>query len=470
MTAADSSKIRAVVPADHRSDQRADKRWAIVGGGLLGMRLAEGLAENGANVTLFEAASHLGGLADAWSVGDVTWDRHYHVTLYSDLRLRALLERLELHDELEWGQTKTGFFVDGNFHSMSTSLEFLRFPPLNLWQKCRLAMTILRASKIRDADALHQMPIGDWLRRWSGSTVSRRIWEPLLRSKLGDQFSEASAAFIWATIQRMYAARRSGLKVERFGFVRGGYSRVLQAYQRRIETLGVEVRCGARIERIERAEEGLSLATHGGSQEFDRVICTLPPPITARICPNLDEQERHRLEQTSYLGIVCTSLVLKRPLRGYYVTNITDSGYPFTGVIEMTSLVSPDDFGGRHLVYLPRYLPADSELFGREDDEIFADVFAGLQRMVPDLTRDDVEAYRVSRVRQVFPFPSVGYPECVVGPATSVENLSLVNSSQIVAGTLNVNETIDLAERFLSQLEDTGEGQASQRELQLVTH
>ena len=36
------------------------------------------------------------------------------------------------------------------------------------------------------------------------------------------------AAFIWATIARMYAARRSGLKEERFGYVPGGYARVLE--------------------------------------------------------------------------------------------------------------------------------------------------------------------------------------------------------------------------------------------------
>ena len=45
---------------------------------------------------------------------------------------------------------------------------------------------------------------------------------PLLRAKLGDAYQAASAAFIWATIQRLYAARRSGLKKEMFGYVPGG--------------------------------------------------------------------------------------------------------------------------------------------------------------------------------------------------------------------------------------------------------
>jgi hypothetical protein len=45
----------------------------------------------------------------------------------------------------------------------------------------------------------------------------RRIWLPLLKSKLGDNYRITSASFIWATIARMYAARRSGLKREMFG-------------------------------------------------------------------------------------------------------------------------------------------------------------------------------------------------------------------------------------------------------------
>jgi glycine/D-amino acid oxidase-like deaminating enzyme len=44
------------------------ERWAIVGGGILGMTLAHRLAQNGKSVTLFEGAKQLGGLADAWAM------------------------------------------------------------------------------------------------------------------------------------------------------------------------------------------------------------------------------------------------------------------------------------------------------------------------------------------------------------------------------------------------------------------
>ena len=43
------------------------------------------------------------------------------------------------------------------------------------------------------------------------------------KSEIGRKLHNTSAAFIWSTIQRMYAARKSGLKKEMFGYVSGGY-------------------------------------------------------------------------------------------------------------------------------------------------------------------------------------------------------------------------------------------------------
>src|SRR6516225_12017291 len=96
---------------------RTPERWGIVGGGLLGLTLAHRLRRQGLDVTVFEAADQLGGLAAAWDLGGVVWDRHYHVTLLSDTWLRALLEELGLEQEMEWVESKTGFYTDGRLYS-----------------------------------------------------------------------------------------------------------------------------------------------------------------------------------------------------------------------------------------------------------------------------------------------------------------------------------------------------------------
>ena len=432
---------------------KAKEEFGIVGGGMLGMTLALRLVQQGFNVSLFEAAAHLGGLADAWQVGDLTWDRHYHVTLLSDSHLHGLLKELDLDGEMRWVTTRTGFYCDGRHHPFSSSLDFLRFPPLGLIDKARLAWTIQHASRFKDSTQLEQIPVANWLRRHSGTRTFERIWLPLLKAKLGDAWQRTSAAFIWATIQRLYAARRSGLKREMFGYLPGGYARMIETLRCKLESLGVQIVTGWRAESIERADGGqLALRSiESEEQHFDRIVVTTAAPLAARLCPQLSVGERERLEGIEYLGIVCASLVLKKPLNGYYVTNITDET-PFTGVIEMTALVDPAEFGGQTLVYLPKYVAPHDPLFEQSDDAMKAAFWAALRRMYPQLVDDDLLAFRVSRVREVFALSTLGYSTRVPSVATSVPALFLVNSSQIVNGSLNVNETLRLAEASLPTL------------------
>src|SRR5882724_9673940 len=250
------------------------QHWAILGSGLLGMTVALRLAQQGQRVSLYESSKELGGLASAWQLGDITWDRHYHVTLLSDSSNRSLLRELGLEQELNWVETKTGFYTGGRMVSMSNSLEFLKFPPINLIDKARLALTILHASRIEDWKALERIPVEEWLRKWSGANTTEKIWLPPPRAKLGANYTQASAAFIWATIARMYAARRSGLKKEMFGYVRGGYARVLARFEELLRREGVEIRVGQKVRRVVRDEEGgvLVETLPAQAREFDKVV------------------------------------------------------------------------------------------------------------------------------------------------------------------------------------------------------
>lgn len=425
--------------------------WAIVGGGMLGLTLALRLAQDGHKVTVLEAADQPGGLADAWRIGDITWDRHYHVILLSDMRLRALLEDIGLADELRWTTTKSEFYADGRFHPLTTSVDYLRLPVLGLIDKFRLAATIILASRIEDGRPLEKISVEAWLRRWSGGRAWTAVWQPLLRAKLGENWRLASASFIWAIIRRLYAARRTGLKREMFGYVEGGYARILDKLSAALAAAGVETITGVRAERIVRRDGRIGVEGPGGVRNFDRVIVTVPAPVAARVIPGLDSEERRRLESIRYQGIVCASVVLRMPLNGAYITYITDPRVPFTAVIEMSSLVDKAAFAGNSLVYLPWYVPADDDAaFALADEEIEKRFLAKLLEMYPKLSREDVLAFRVSRVRNVLAISTIDYSDRVPAFCTSVPGLYVVNSSQILNGTLNVNETVKLAEDALA--------------------
>lgn len=437
-----------------------EKGWAIVGGGFLGMTLALRLMQQGKRVTLFEAAPSLGGLAGAWQLDDIVWDRHYHVTLQSDSYLRSLLRELDLEQEMEWKTTRTCFYTDATFYSLSNTHEFFKFPPLNLIDKLRLGLTIFYASRIRDWNSLEKILVADWLRRWSGTRTFNKIWLPLLRAKLGDNYRETSAAFIWATIARMYAARRSGMKKEVFGYVSGGYARVTDRFEKLLRQNNVCCEVGRRVDKVSSAAGGgvrLQFAD-GKNEEFDHAVLTVAAPLAERMCPELASEEKVALNRIKYQGIVCASVLLKNPLSDFYITNITEDWVPYTAVIDMSALVGTKYFGGRGLVYLPKYLPSNAPEFAFSDEE-FEELFLGaLEKMYPRLKRDDVLSFRISRVKYLLPISTLEYSRYLPGTSTSIPGLYLASSAHIVNGTLNVNETVRLAERTALRLADlTGE-------------
>ena len=429
------------------------QHWGIVGGGMLGLMLAHRLRQQGEQVTILEAAPQLGGLASAWRLGEITWDRHYHVILLSDSHVRGLLQELGLENEMDWVETKTGFYTDGKLYSMSNSLEFLKFPPLGLIDKFRLALTILRAARIKDSSKLEGILVADWLRKWSGRRTFEKIWLPLLRAKLGENYRIASAAFIWAIIARMYAARRSGLKKEMFGYVRGGYARILDRFAEKLTQDDVSIRLQQRVTRIESSGDGVRVELADDLPVyFDRVVVTAAAPLASRLCPDLSTEEHRLLNGVTYQGIICASVLLRKPLASYYVTNITDTWVPFTAVIEMSALVDRQQFGGNCLVYLPKYVAPDDPMFKETDQQIQERFLAALERMYPQFRREDVLAFQVSRVKQVFAVTTRNYSQQVQPLITSQPGVYLVNSAHIVNGTLNVNETLQLADQTLPHL------------------
>lgn len=480
------------------------QRIAIVGSGFLGMTLAMRYADAGADVTLFESAPEIGGLASVWEIGGIVWDKHYHVVLASDRHTRNLIEEIGLGDEFKWVETKTGFYTDGELLSMSNTKEFLTFPAIGLIDRLRLGATIFYASKVKDWRRLEQLSVEKWLTRWSGRKTFEKIWKPLLKAKLGDAYKETAASFIWASIQRMYSARNSGMKREMFGYVRGGYAKVLARFSDVLIEKGVEIRLNSPVESIEKQPNGMLKLTTAAARrnrdakpsvvkqktkyakfqaaaavapgfsgafisepqldrntvvpfpedravaQFDRVIMTCPSDKAERMLSDLDEAERRSLRGIRYQGIVCASVMLKNSLSDYYVTNITDDT-PFTGIIEMTAIVDKEEFNGNALVYLPRYVAPDDKLFDMTDDEIEEYFLDALEEMYPHFKRSDVVTFKVSKVRQVFPIPVVDYSTELSDMKSSVDGVHIVNSSHIVNGTLNINETVQLAERFFRE-------------------
>lgn len=430
-----------------------EKHWVVVGGGLAGLTIARDLAAAGRIVTVLEAAPSIGGLAGTWSIGDVHWDKHYHVILDGDTRTLAMLDRLGLADDVVWKKTLTGCFADGKLHSASGPVEFLKLPFLSLIDKVRLGVTVLGAARITDGAPLEKITAEAWLTKWSGRRAYNRFWAPLLRAKLGDDYSLASASFIWAIIRRLYGARDTTGNDEKLGYVRGGYARVFERFADYLGERGVDLRTGAAVAAVRSAPNGVEIELASGEViAADHAVITAAAPVAARLIPELTQEESDRLRSIRHLGVLCASALIRRPLSGYYVTNLVDTSLPITGVVEMTALVDPSEMGGHHLVYLPRYTTPNDEARDWTDEKIREEFLGALHRVEPSFDPTDVIEFKVSRVTHVLPLPTLDYSKVVPPMETSVDGISIVTSAQIINGTLNVDETVRLAERSATAL------------------
>ena len=252
----------------------------------------------------------------------------------------------------------------------------------------------------------------------------------------------------------MYAARRKGLKKDMYGYVTGGFAWVLKRFAQVLIEKGVAIHMSHTVSNVERIDSNQIKATFNNGKEemFDKIILTVPSPISARICQGLAVNERSRLNNTQYVGLVCASFLLKKPLSNFYITYIADSSVPFTSVVEMTALVDRHYFGGNSLVYLPKYVPADDPVFSLSDKEVEEKFFEALLRLFPHLQQDDIVASRIARDPYVFVPTGLNHSDGLQPIKTSIPGVHIVNSAQIVNGTMNIDESFRLVSSAMSEI------------------
>ena len=436
--------------------QSGKESIAVVGGGMTGIAAALQLSQAGRfDVYLFEKQDRLGGLSGCFQWQDVVWDRFYHVILSTDTVVIDFIRELGLDRELFWKETRSGFYKEGRLVSMSSIADFIRFPFLTFWQKFRLGLGILHSVHVKDHAKLDRIYAREWLTKVFGRRVYEAIWAPLLRSKLGEARERTSAAFIWATINRLYGARSAENKQEKMGHVHGGCRCILEAAEKKLKEAGVTILTNHSIENVTAATSDpsldikkLTLKTLNGSFLFDKVLLTVDCPSVLRILqPNASDAYWSRLGSVEYLGVICLRLILKKKLSPYYVINLLDRQLPFTGIIEATNIVPPAEVGGRHIVYLPKYLPASDPLNQLGDKEVMEAFLTGLKKVFPDFTEIDILHCEVCREKYVQPLQEINCLERTAGIATPLENLFVVNTSMIYNSTLNNNAAITLAKK-----------------------
>lgn len=426
--------------------------FGIIGGGMTGLVLAQRLSKQGHTVTVFESNKQLGGLATYHDYGLFVWDRFYHVILPSDTYLVNFLKDIGIEDQLRWRRTLTGFYVNQRFHSISSNIEFLRFPLLGLLGKFRLALTILYCSRIENWRRLEKVSVEKWLLRTCGRSTYEKFWKPLLLAKLGENYKRVSAVFIWSYIKRLFSARDSKLQKEQLGYIVGGYKTVFERLEKILYSVGSDIRTGVSVEHVNPHPSGGLCVEHNGKKEhFDKVIFTGPVSMLQRVAANDLIRVTSNYGTVEYLGVICMVLITRKPLVPYYVVNIADERIPFTGIIGMSNLVSLRETSGLHITYLPKYVLSEDPLLRQPDDELRKLFFKGITLMFPDLKTDDIVAAHINRAIKVQPLQVLNYSSMVPKVITEHDDFFVLNTSQFVNDTLNNNTVVRHVDDFIAK-------------------
>jgi protoporphyrinogen oxidase/SAM-dependent methyltransferase len=381
----------------------------VIGGGITGLVAARRLAADGVAVTLLESAPVLGGLVRGCTVGGHAVERYYHHLFPHEADILQLLDELGLGDRVRWFPASMSVLTDGRLWPFTTATDLLRFGPLRPLDRIRAGLGALVLGRPHDWEALDSVPAAEWLRASTGAAVTEAIWEPLLRAKFGPAAPRVPAAWIWARIAQRAGARRSR-GPELLGYLEGGFGLLFDALERDLQTAGVTVLTSTPAHSIVVAEGAVrGVVTDAGTIGADEVVFCGALPQLAPLLAASPELVDERWSAARSLGAMCVVLDLPRAVTGAFWTNVCDDALPFGGIIELTSLVPPSWFGGRHVVYLSRYFTADEDLAG-VDPEAEADRWlAALERAVPAFRADDVAERHVFRTP--FAAPLVEVPQ-----------------------------------------------------------
>jgi len=429
---------------------------AIVGGGPGGLGLAHELGRAGFEVSLFEAAPELGGLARSFRFGDATIERYYHFLCADDHRYLELLEELDLGVVVRWRHTGMGFYHAGKLYRFGSAFDLLRFDGIGLLGRLRYGLTVLYCSLSSNWRRLDRLYAEEWLLAKLGRQAYDATWLPLLAVKFPGRHQEISAAWVWHRIHRVARSRKTPLHKEQLGHLEGGTQVLVDALEASAAAAGVDLRTSTPVKEI--VTEGgkvVGVRTSGGEfLPFDRVVSAVPLPYFLRLTPGLGEIERRRLESIEFIGVVCVVFRLRRPLTPYFWTNVNDPRIPFNGFIEFTNLnpgMTPD---GSSIVYVPYYLPRDHERYGLADEELVGECLECLKLVNPELRDDDVIGWVVSRDPYAQPVCRAGFADLVPEAESSIRGLYLIESTQLYPSDRTISGTLDLAKRVAERLID----------------
>jgi protoporphyrinogen oxidase len=227
-------------------------------------------------------------------------------------------------------------------------------------------------------------------------------------------------------------------------YYRGGFAALADRVRAAVVALGGRVHTGVTVTGLTvDAGRVTGVQTSAGPLAADAVLATPALPIVADlVAPHAPADYVATLRRVEYIANVWVVLELDRSLSETYWLNVNDPGFPFVGVIEHTNFEPASTYGGRHIVYLSKYLPESAELYRMTDEALLAFCIPHLQRMFPTFDARWILASHVWRARYSQPIVVRHYSRLIPPVATPIGGLSLCTMAQVYPEDRGTNYAI----------------------------
>jgi len=415
----------------------------IVGGGFTGLSLAFDLVRKGVKVKVLEADAEVGGLAGTFEVGGQKLEKFYHHWFNNDQHVMDLIEDLGAKDKVRLRATRTGMFYSNKVYRLSTPLDLFRFKALSFAGRVRLGLLALKARRVKDWKVLEKLSASQWLRDMAGEEVYQVVWEPLLRGKFGEAAEDVSAVWMWNKL-KLRGGSRGSKGEERLAYFEGGFKALLDKLVDYIVEHGGQVITNSEVQKLVISEHRIiGVETSDHEYKADIVVLTTPLPISARLlCDHVSKKYLEIINRIKFLANICVVLELEKSLSSTYWLNVNDPTFPFVAVIEHTNFEDVNSYGGRHIVYLSKYLPETDKLYSMSDDEAVAYSLENLKKMFPNFSPGWLLRATVWRGKYSQPIVEKNYSQLIPDHSTEIKNLFINTMAQIYPEDRGTNYAI----------------------------
>jgi len=396
----------------------------VVGAGAMGLAAAYHVAKAGHRVTVFEHDRIPGGMAAHFDFAGISIERFYHFVCKADRPTFELMAELGISDLMRWTPTSMGYFADGKLNKWGDPFALLAFPNLGLIGKLRYGLLAFTSTKRSNWKHLDTLRADRWIKAWVGERVYDKLWRPLFELKFFEYADNISAAWIWTRLKRVGTSRRSLLQ-EELGYIEGGSEVLVKALVEAVTRHGGVLKLGAAVQEIV-TEQGkvTGVRTPDGVHSADHVICTVPTPYVSRLAPSLPDDWKRRYDAIPNIGVVCVMFRLRRKVSPHFWINISDKRIDIPGIIEFSNLRSLPDT----VVYVPYYMPQSHPKYAKDDAYFVDEVLRYLQMINPEISKSDVIATQVGRLRHAQPVCAPRFLESLPDVVTPIAGLQIADT------------------------------------------